>query len=205
MKFIQTIETSHRAETFYARRLSSMPWCVILMCFFLSICATHSLHPSIFNSRTSVHDSVGVDQMRAPSVIIDKPGLSTVTKPKRKTSPDTKKKSAEPEKDGGFVIKESRSLADEMEAYFASDDYLVILYNDPFNKRQYVSGVLQEIFSWDDMQADAVMLQAHQNGYAVAVETSKEKAETYVRKLLEKGLIAEARKAGDAEPESGSS
>ena len=45
------------------------------------------------------------------------------------------------------------------------------------------------------------MLQAHLNGYAVAVETAKEKAETYVRKLLEKGLIAEARKAGDAEPE----
>ena len=97
------------------------------------------------------------------------------------------------------MVKETRSIADEIEEYFQEDNYLVILYNDPFNKRAYVSGVLQQVFKWDDMQADAVMMQAHTYGYAVAVETSQEKAEKYVSQLLEKGLIAEARKSGDAE------
>ena len=143
--------------------------------------------------------------MGAPSMTLDTTpceGLSstpTRTKPKRKVDKETEKKDkVKPEK--GFVVKETRSIADEIEEYFKEDNYLVILYNDPFNKRAYVSGVLQDVFKWDDMQADAVMLQAHTYGYAVAVETSKETAEKYVKQLLEKGLIAEARKSGDPEP-----
>ena len=128
----------------------------------------------------------------------------TRTRPKRKTGVerDTEKKK-KTDKEKGFVIKESRSIADEIEAYFAEDNYMVILYNDPFNKRAYVSGVLQDVFKWDEMQADAVMLQAHNNGFAVAVETSQERAEDYVGKLLSKGLIAEARKSGDTGGEEG--
>lgn len=128
----------------------------------------------------------------------------TRTRPKRKveTDKDTKKKD-KTEKESGFAIKESRSIADEIEAYFAEDNFMVILYNDPINKRAYVSGVLQDVFKWDEMQADAVMLQAHTYGFAVAVETSQERAEDYVEKLLAKGLIAEARKSGDTGGEEG--
>ena len=137
-----------------------------------------------------------------PEMIIGNKEFSstpTRTRPKRKVDKDTTKKDETiPEK--GFAVKETRSIADEIEEYFQEDNYLVILYNDPFNKRAYVSGVLQQVFKWDDMQADAVMMQAHTYGYAVAVETSKEKAEKYVKQLLEKGLIAEARKSGDPEP-----
>ena len=136
------------------------------------------------------------------SPLFEKVGIEsstpTRTKPKRKTGveKDTEDKDkVKPER--GFVVKESRSIADEIEAYFAEDNYMVLLYNDPFNKRAYVSSVLQDVFKWDEIQADAVMLQAHTYGYAVTVETSQERAEEYVEKLLEKGLLAEARKAGD--------
>ena len=154
---------------------------------------------------SSIHVGMKGISMGAPSMRSDTTpceGLSstpTRTKPRRKVDKETEKKDkVKPEK--GFVVKETRSIADEIEEYFKEDNYLVILYNDPFNKRAYVSGVLQDVFKWDDMQADAVMLQAHTYGYAVAVETSKEKAEKYVKQLLEKGLIAEARKSGDTEP-----
>ena len=63
--------------------------------------------------------------------------------------------------------------------------------------------MLQDVFKWDEMRADAVMLQAHTYGFAVAVETSQERAEDYVEKLLAKGLIAEARKSGDTGGEEG--
>jgi ATP-dependent Clp protease adapter protein ClpS len=127
--------------------------------------------------------------------------MSTVVKPKRKT--DTKKDTAPPKTDkkDGFVVKESRSIADEIEAYFNEDNYLVLLFNDPFNKRAYVSAVLQEVFKWDDMQADAIMMQAHMNGFAVVIETSKERAEDYVQRLTDKGLYAEAKKADGTDPE----
>ena len=139
--------------------------------------------------------------LSADTYVRDIPALSstpTRTKPKRRigTDKDTQKKQKS-DKERGFVIKESRSIADEIEAYFAEDNYMVILYNDPFNKRAYVSAVLQEVFKWDEMQADEVMLQAHNNGFAVTVETSKERALEYVEKLLSKGLLAEARKSGD--------
>ena len=154
---------------------------------------------------SSIHVGMKGISMGAPSMRSDTTpceGLSstpTRTKPRRKVDKETEKKDkVKPEK--GFVVKETRSIADEIEEYFKEDNYLVILYNDPFNKRAYVSGVLQDVFKWDGMQADAVMLQAHTYGYAVAVETSKEKAEKYVKQLLEKGLIAEARKSGDTEP-----
>ena len=154
---------------------------------------------------SSIHVGMKGISMGAPSMRSDTTpceGLSstpTRTKPRRKVDKETEKKDkVKPEK--GFVVKETRSIADEIEEYFKEDNYLVILYNDPFNKRAYVSRVLQDVFKWDDMQADAVMLQAHTYGYAVAVETSKEKAEKYVKQLLEKGLIAEARKSGDTEP-----
>ena len=151
--------------------------------------------------------SIEIADTYVRDICVDMPGFSstpTRTKPKRKTGveKDTKKKE-KTDKDKGFVIKESRSIADEIEAYFAEDNYMVILYNDPFNKRAYVSAVLQDTFKWDEMQADAVMLQAHTNGFAVTVETSEERAMEYVEKLLAKGLIAEARKSGDTGGEEG--
>ena len=137
----------------------------------------------------SQSSSFSTHRMNTPAIM-----MSTVVKPKRKS--DIKEKTKAPTKpETGFVVKESRSIADEIEAYFAEDNYLVILYNDPFNKRAYVSEVLQDVFSWDESQADVVMMQAHMNGFAVVLETSKERAEEYANKLLEKGLLAEARKS----------
>ena len=73
----------------------------------------------------------------------------------------------------------------------------MLLYNDPINKRVYVANVLMEVFSWDEVLANSVMLEAHTNGFAVTGEYNKETAFEYVKKLTDRGLFAEARKADD--------
>jgi ATP-dependent Clp protease adapter protein ClpS len=57
--------------------------------------------------------------------------------------------------------------------------------------------VLMEIFSWSESLATSVMLEAHNNGFAVTGEYSKEVALDYCTKLLEKGLYAETRKSDE--------
>jgi ATP-dependent Clp protease adapter protein ClpS len=146
---------------------------------------------------TSARSRTMISSLSTDSII----EMSTVVKPKRKTGAKKDTSPPKTDKKEGFVVKESRSIADEIEAYFNEDNYLVLLFNDPFNKRAYVSAVLQEVFKWDDMQADAVMMQAHMNGFAVVIETSKERAEDYVQKLTEKGLYVEAKKADGGDPE----
>ena len=96
----------------------------------------------------------------------------------------------------GFVIKETRSIADEIEEYFRSDLWAVVLYNDPFNKRQYVAEVLMSTFSWTPERATEVMMTAHLSGAAVAVEVAKAAAFEYVEKLRVKGLLADAIQVG---------
>ena len=50
------------------------------------------------------------------------------------------------------------------------NNFVVILYNDPVNKRAYVQGVLMEVFNWDEMKSNSVMMQAHTYGLAIAGE-----------------------------------
>lgn len=181
--------------------------CILILALFTLVTTLNIGLTAFQRIRTSVRlkdlDSI-VHVSEAISASIPTTSTPTRTRPKRKIEKErTVKEKGKPEK--GFVVKEMRSIADEIEEYFNEDNYLVILYNDPFNKRAYVSSVLQEVFKWDDIQADAVMLQAHTYGYAVAVETSKVKAEKYVKDLLEKGLIAEARKNGDTGDDGGGS
>ena len=110
-----------------------------------------------------------------------------------RTTPKTKPTTKPNE---GFVIKETRSIADEIEEYFRSDLWAVVLYNDPFNKRQYVAEVLMSTFSWTPERATEVMMTAHLSGAAVAVEVAKTAAFEYVEKLRIKGLLADAIQVG---------
>jgi len=91
----------------------------------------------------------------------------------------------------------------EFEDVVSEINWLVVLYNDPFNKKQYVQQALMEVFKWQESRANDVMLQAHTNGFAVCGEFYKELAEEYAKQLQDKGLDAEAVEAdGKGAPES---
>lgn len=127
------------------------------------------------------------------------PLLSTPVKapPRRKTDTDRPTTTTPAkETDKRFVIKETRSIADELEAHFKRDDWIIVLYNDQFNKREYVLKCLMEVFSWPENKATSVMMAAHTMGACVAHECYKELAIKYTEDLVKLGLFAEARPSG---------
>ncbi|KAL3772486.1 hypothetical protein ACHAWU_000048 [Discostella pseudostelligera] len=75
--------------------------------------------------------------------------------------------------------------------------WLVRLYNDPMNKREFVSRCLMEICGLGDGQAYSVMMQAHQNGIAVIGNYPRELAEMYKVKLSGEGLFVDMVPADD--------
>ena len=66
--------------------------------------------------------------------------------------------------------------------------WAVRLFNDPFNKREFVSMVLCKICGLTDGQSYQVMMQAHQNGVAVVGRYDFERAELFKTALVENGL-----------------
>lgn len=66
--------------------------------------------------------------------------------------------------------------------------WAVRLFNDPFNKREFVSMILCKICGLSNGQSYQVMMQAHQNGVAIVGRYDFERAELYKTALLENGL-----------------
>jgi ATP-dependent Clp protease adapter protein ClpS len=95
------------------------------------------------------------------------------------------------------IFKPSLNLVQAIEDYFDKDDnYLMVVYNDNFNNRAYVAAALAEVLGFNSDMSEAVMMQAHMYGYALAGEWYKELCEEYAKKLTDKGIIAKAAKAG---------
>lgn len=65
-------------------------------------------------------------------------------KPDKKTKKGTKIEPPAPD----FIFKESRDVMKEFEEFNDDDKYYLVLYNDPYNKRQYVQACLQEVVSF---------------------------------------------------------
>lgn len=126
-------------------------------------------------------------------------------KPKRKVVAPEKTKPKKEPKGPNIVIKPTTDIAKEMEEYFQDDKYLLILFNDNFNKRAYVAAALQEVLGFSSEMSEAVMLQAHNNGFAVAGEWYKELCQEYAKRLTDKGIMAEAVKAKSGDGHEGGS
>ena len=75
--------------------------------------------------------------------------------------------------------------------------WFVRLYNDPMNKREFVSRCLTEICGLGDGQAYSVMMKAHQTGIAVIGNYPRELAELYKVKLSGEGLLIDMVPADD--------
>lgn len=69
--------------------------------------------------------------------------------------------------------------------------WAVRLFNDPFNKREFVAMCLTKIVGLTDGQSYQVMMQAHKNGVAVVGRFDLERAELYKTSLNEHGLSSD--------------
>ena len=72
-----------------------------------------------------------------------------------------------------------------------NEDWAVRLFNDPFNKREFVARCLTEIAGLGDGAAYQVMMVAHQNGVGVIGQYHHEMAEMYCVQLKESGLTCD--------------
>lgn len=73
--------------------------------------------------------------------------------------------------------------------------YRVLLHNDNVNSMSYVVRVLQEVFHFDQHEAEVIMLEAHHTGVALCVTEPLEQAE------LHAGQLTSARLTATVEPE----
>ena len=86
---------------------------------------------------------------------------------------------------------EKKEDVKERQASGKRGGWAVRLFNDPFNKREFVSMVLCKICGLSDGQSYQVMMQAHQNGLAVVGRYDFERAELYRDALVENGLVCD--------------
>lgn len=75
--------------------------------------------------------------------------------------------------------------------------WLVRLYNDPMNKREFVAKCLMEICGLDDGMSFTIMMKAHQAGIAVIGNYPREQAEMYKVGLSGEGLMIDMVPADD--------
>ena len=75
--------------------------------------------------------------------------------------------------------------------------WLVRLYNDPMNKREFVAKCLTEITGLGDGEAYGVMMKAHQTGIAVIGNYHRELAELHKARLSGEGLFVDMVPADD--------
>ncbi|KAL3764819.1 hypothetical protein ACHAWU_006236 [Discostella pseudostelligera] len=75
-------------------------------------------------------------------------------------------------------------------------EYLLRIYNDNINTREYVAVCLVQVVGLCESRAFYTMQQAHQNGIAKVGEYIQEVAECYEEQLTEKGIVCDVISAG---------
>jgi ATP-dependent Clp protease adapter protein ClpS len=83
---------------------------------------------------------------------------TTVTPKKPKLRPDSDQNLEDTSK-SNILFKPSSDAESDFYEQIGKNNYILILYNDPFNKKFYVQKTLQEVFMWDESKAESVMLQ----------------------------------------------
>ena len=68
--------------------------------------------------------------------------------------------------------------------------WVTIVWNDPINLMTYVTYVFQTYFGYDEMKAQALMLDVHHKGRAVVSSGSREEMEQDVAAMHSYGLWA---------------
>ena len=66
----------------------------------------------------------------------------------------------------------------------------VIVWNDPINLMSYVAWIFQKLFGYSLEVATRLMLEVHHEGRSIVATVEREKAEYYVTRLHQYGLLA---------------
>lgn len=79
----------------------------------------------------------------------------------------------------------------EKDERFDAGGWEIRLYNDPFNKREFVARCLSTICGKNDSESYQIMMQAHNNGMGVVGRYMFEVAELYYTSLQDNGLLVD--------------
>lgn len=85
----------------------------------------------------------------------------------------------------------------EMDERTSSGGWEIRLFNDPFNKREFVARCLSTICGKSDSESYQIMMEAHKNGMGVVGRYMFEVAELYYNSLQENGLLVDMRPVDD--------
>jgi ATP-dependent Clp protease adapter protein ClpS len=98
---------------------------------------------------------------------------------------------AEPPAEVVEEVTTKKDAKEQSASYTKKGGWAVRLFNDPMNKREFVSMCLSKICGLSDGQSYQVMMAAHQNGVAVIGRYDYERAELYRDSLVEQGLVCD--------------
>lgn len=79
----------------------------------------------------------------------------------------------------------------ERDSKLGGEGWEIRLFNDPFNKREFVARCLSTICGKSDTESYQIMMQAHNNGMGVVGRYQFEIAELYYSSLRENGLMVD--------------
>lgn len=144
---------------------------VVLLCLINTPASSFTI-PSSFSIRTTTTTTAPFSP-RTPTLLSAGPATLDKTKADKKASPSKEKQR---KKDKGWEIR---------------------LYNDPFNKREFVARCLMTITGVSDGAAYQIMMQAHEKGIGVVGRYHLERAESYLSSLKSEGLMVDMIPAGD--------
>lgn len=140
-----------------------------LACLLLSLTPVDAFRATLGHrprSAVDISSRVGVTT-RLYSTVVDKP--ATVKEKKIVTTPD------QTEKEAGTKL----------------PAFLLRLWNDPYNKREFVARCLAEVCGKSDTESFQIMMHAHQQGMGVVGQYDFEIAELYLESLKERGLMVD--------------
>ena len=80
---------------------------------------------------------------------------------------------------------------DKAEAGTKLPAFLLRLWNDPYNKREFVARCLAEVCGKSDTESFQIMMHAHQSGMGIIGQYDLEIAELYLQSLKERSLLVD--------------
>ena len=89
------------------------------------------------------------------------------------------------------VVDVEKDEKTEQDSKLGGEAVEIRLFNDPFNKREFVARCLSTVCGKSDTESYQIMMEAHNNGMGVVGRYQFEIAELYHNSLRENGLMVD--------------
>eukprot|EP00977_Amphora_coffeiformis_P026291 scaffold25421_cov162-Amphora_coffeaeformis.AAC.1 len=155
---------------------------VVVLCCALHHCCVH------------VHAFGGVVTTSPLLVARRRGGCSTTTTATTTTTTTTTSLAAAPatiEKPSTVEKQKTTDRKASQDAGTKLPAFLLRLWNDPYNKREFVARCLAEVCGKSDTESFQIMMQAHQAGMGIIGQYDLEIAELYLQSLKERSLLVD--------------